>query len=157
MTTNTSLRHVAAVSVAAVSIVSLAACGSSSKSPAAGTGSMPSTPTSSAPSLSLTQRVAEAKVCASVFKEFSTAAPIFTKLTSRQVTVAQALTELRPVAAKIDALAMANASLPIGPALTKLSTDIAEAQKAKTSNASAIKAEVMKLEGDGTTALKHCA
>jgi len=151
MTTHTSPRLVVGVGLAALSLVGLTACGSSSKSPNAAPSASPSTP-----SLGVMQRAEEAKVCFNATKALESAAPVLAKITSKQVTPAQALTSLAPVAAKIDALAKANAALPVGPALTALATDIGAAQHANLNDPAAVKAEVKKLTADATAVVTHC-
>ncbi|MGN6723711.1 MAG: hypothetical protein ACTHJM_13960 [Marmoricola sp.] len=151
MTTSPSLRTVVGLSLAGASLFGLAACGSSSKSPSTTMSSGPAKP-----SLSLMQRAQEAKVCLNVGKDLGTAAPILTQITSRKVTPAQAATELKPIATKVDALAKANTSLPIGPALTTLSTDITAAQKLNPKDMAAVRADVKKITSDAAAALSHC-
>lgn len=152
MMNNTSLRTVLGISLAGASMAGLAACGSSSKAPTTTPSSTPAKP-----SLSLAQRAKEAKVCLQASKELETAAPVLTQITSKKVTPTQAMTELKPVAAKIDALAMANTALPVGPALRTLSADIAAAEKVSPKNAAAVQAEVKKLTTDAAAVLGHCA
>lgn len=158
MFTHTSLRTVAGLSLAGTALLGLTACGSSSPK-ATTTPSPTATPSSTptTPSLTMKQRAAEAKVCMSVGKELAAAQPLLAQLTTKKLTPAQAMTQLKPIATKIEALAKSSASLPIGPALTTLSNDIAAAQKSKPKNAAAIQAEVKKLSADATAALAHCA
>lgn len=148
----TSPRTLVGLSLAGTALLGLTACGSSS--PKAAT-TPSSTPTKA--SLTLALRAKEAKVCLSVGKELTSAEPLLTQLTSKKLTPAQAMAQLKPVAMKIEAVAKANASLPIGAALTTLSNDLAAAQKSSPKNSAAIQADVKRLSADATAALSHCA
>ena len=74
--------------------------------------------------LSATNRVQTAAVCVQAAADLPKALSVGAKLGSRTISPAAAKQQLQPVQAKIETLAKANASLPIGPKLQSLAAAV---------------------------------
>jgi len=107
--------------------------------------------------LSVTDRATTAQVCLQTGGAIKDAAGVGVQLAARSITPAQAGQQLQPIQAKVDGLATANTSLPVGAKLKELSTAISGLTASSSTDPSAYTSGATAVRTAAQALLSSCA